>query len=259
MVDNKLKSILIDNTSGSTEILENIIDYLLDNLDKINYRFISSLKEDFKSFQVVEYFLKQTQEIIKRSEINVLQIFLTNYTKQINQELNLLFQNSIPHLKNKTKFVTISNSKTIENIFNSYSKIKPNIEVTILESRPKLEGRILANKLAENGLKINLITDAMASNAVENCESVVVGADKILKSGNVINKTGSRNLAILAKYFGKPFLVLADKNKFCNHNNFVKIKNTAKEIWDVGTSNIEINNYYFEIIERELITNIISN
>src|SRR5205823_834363 len=68
-------------------------------------------------------------------------------------------------------------------------------QVTVLEGRPRYEGRTMAQELSKRGLAVTLITDAEAAIFLPLCEAVVVGADSVLANGDVINKAGTALLA----------------------------------------------------------------
>lgn len=259
MLDKELENILNDSTSGSTDILKKLIQFFISYPEKLDSTIITYLINHFSTFQIIKYFLTELQKFILSKNESEIRNFLQTFLMNAESHLTKLFNNALPFLMQNQKFVTISNSKTLLFVFSEYYKIQPNLEVTILESRPVFEGRILAEKLSNCGITTNLITDSMASNSVENCNAVVIGADNIHSNGDVINKTGSRNLAILCKYFNKPFYVIADKTKFSKDSTFEKDSHNPSEIWASSPNKIKITNYYFEKIEAELISEIIFN
>ena len=50
-----------------------------------------------------------------------------------------------------------------------------------------------------------------------------------------------------------------DKSKFSNRKRFKQTSHPAKEIWNTKLANINIENFYFEEIEAELITEVITD
>jgi methylthioribose-1-phosphate isomerase len=56
-----------------------------------------------------------------------------------------------------------------------------------------------------------LITDNMAAHVMKTCviDAVIVGSDRIAANADVCNKIGTYGLAILARYHGIPFYVVA--------------------------------------------------
>ncbi|HSP87404.1 MAG TPA: hypothetical protein VLN45_04680, partial [Ignavibacteriaceae bacterium] len=93
---------------------------------------------------------------------------------------------------------------------------------------------------------------------VEKSDSVIIGADIVLSNGDVVNKIGSRSLAIACKYFNKPFYVITSSDKFSKKKNYLPEKNPAKEIWEFNHKLLSKQNYYFEVVEKKLITKVIS-
>src|SRR5689334_19415615 len=80
------------------------------------------------------------------------------------------------------------------------------------ETRPFLQGaRLTAWELQRDGIPVTLLTDGMAGWLMQRGEisCVVVGADRIARSGDVANKIGTYALAVLAKHHGIPFYVAA--------------------------------------------------
>jgi methylthioribose-1-phosphate isomerase len=87
-----------------------------------------------------------------------------------------------------------------------------NISVWVDETRPLLQGaRLTTWELDQLGIDYRLITDSMAGNfmAAGKVDRVVVGADRIAANGDVANKIGTYGLAVLARYHGVPFCVVA--------------------------------------------------
>jgi methylthioribose-1-phosphate isomerase len=80
------------------------------------------------------------------------------------------------------------------------------------ETRPLLQGsRITAYELRESGIPVTVICDNMAATVMKQgkVQAVIVGTDRVAANGDVANKIGTLNVAILAKHFGLPFLVAA--------------------------------------------------
>jgi methylthioribose-1-phosphate isomerase len=96
----------------------------------------------------------------------------------------------------------------IKKAFDSGKKI----HVYVDETRPLLQGgRLTTWELENYGIPYTLICDNMAANimAQGKINSIFVGADRIAANGDFANKTGTYNLAVLAKYHGVPFYCVA--------------------------------------------------
>jgi len=86
------------------------------------------------------------------------------------------------------------------------------IHVYADETRPFLQGaRLTAWELMADGIATTVICDNMAASLMRagKIQAVVVGADRIAANGDVANKIGTYNVAILAREHGIPFYVAA--------------------------------------------------
>lgn len=87
-----------------------------------------------------------------------------------------------------------------------------NVKVIACETRPLLQGaRLTAWELSKDGIPVQVITDSMVAQlfARKGVDMVVVGADRIARSGDVANKIGTYGVACLAHMHGVPFDVAA--------------------------------------------------
>lgn len=83
------------------------------------------------------------------------------------------------------------------------------------ETRPYLQGaRLTTWELQRAGVPVTLITDSMAGHLMARREvaAVIVGADRIARSGDVANKIGTYSLAVLAHAHSIPFFVAAPRS-----------------------------------------------
>ena len=84
--------------------------------------------------------------------------------------------------------------------------------VYIDETRPLLQGaRLTAWEMKQENIPATLIVDSTAAVLMKQrkIDSVIVGADRIAINGDVANKVGTYNIAVLAKHHGIPFYVAA--------------------------------------------------
>lgn len=85
-------------------------------------------------------------------------------------------------------------------------------QVYASETRPWLQGmRLTAWELAQDNIDVTLIVEAAASSlfAKRAIQWVIVGADRVCANGDVVNKIGTANLAILARHYGVSLMVVA--------------------------------------------------
>jgi methylthioribose-1-phosphate isomerase len=85
------------------------------------------------------------------------------------------------------------------------------------ETRPVLQGaRLTVWELQQQGIDVTLICDNTAASVMKNkkIDCVIVGADRIAANGDVANKIGTYNVAILAHHHKIPFYVAAPSSSF---------------------------------------------
>ena len=137
------------------------------------------------------------------------------------------------------------------------------------ETRPKLQGaRLTAFELHYDKIPVTVITDNMAGYLMSKgkISKVIVGADRILKSGHVINKIGTYSVAILAKYHDIPFYVAAPSSTFDLKTQLHEViieERDPREVIFVGDyrivpEGVPVLNPAFDITPPELVTAIIT-
>ncbi len=85
-----------------------------------------------------------------------------------------------------------------------------NIRVYADETRPLWQGaRLTCWELQQEGIEVTLICDNMAASLflAGKIDAVIVGADRVTANGDVANKIGTYNVAVLAEKHGVPFYV----------------------------------------------------
>ncbi len=102
------------------------------------------------------------------------------------------------------------------------------------ETRPWLQGlRLTAWELAQDQIPVSLIVEGAASSLFkkQKINWVIVGSDRICANGDVINKVGTANLAILARHYGVKVMVAAPTSTIDMNNSsgdLVDIENRAE-------------------------------
>ena len=85
------------------------------------------------------------------------------------------------------------------------------------ETRPWWQGsRLTAWELQKDGIPVTLNADSVAATLMKQGKVswVIVGADRITANGDVANKIGTYNLAVLARHHGVRFMVAAPTSTF---------------------------------------------
>ncbi|HSG89420.1 MAG TPA: translation initiation factor eIF-2B [Pseudomonadales bacterium] len=157
------------------------------------------------------------------------------------------------------KLMTHSISSTVTRIL---TRVPRNgMETIVTESRPGLEGWNLASALAQDGIRVTYITDAQAGLFVGDADMVLFGADAILADGAVVNKAGTRLIALAAREAGVPVYVCAESFK-CTRQTAAEVvieEKSGSELRPPPVPGIRARNLYFEVTPAELITDWLCN
>jgi translation initiation factor 2B subunit (eIF-2B alpha/beta/delta family) len=255
----KIISLFNDRTSGSTSLLIKLNMIMREEMGNKEYLFLllKESRKQFKEFSIIQNYLDEIEKEPNNHEaFSKIIDYYDDYDNNVNHKI---FENGKKYFLNISKILTFSNSLTIANFLTYLYSVNKKLEVIIAESRPKNEGRILAKKLFKKGIPVEFITDFSSAKYIHSAETVITGADKILSTGNIVNKTGSRALAILCRYYNKPFYVITTKSKQSKDAIYMPEEREPKEVWRYTDSKLKVRNYYFEEIERDLITRIITD
>jgi translation initiation factor 2B subunit (eIF-2B alpha/beta/delta family) len=115
-------------------------------------------------------------------------------------------------LDGAARVVTISSSRAVYEALRAAGLRSPAMEIVCLESRPGMEGRDQAERLAKAGCRVVLAVDAAAYLELGGSDAWIVGADSIGVSG-VVNKVGTATLAVCAARQRVKGYVVADTSK----------------------------------------------
>jgi len=144
-----------------------------------------------------------------------------------------------------------------------------NIKVIATETRPVQQGsRLTAFELKHDGIDVDLIADTAVGYVMANglVNKVVVGADRILRTGHVFNKIGTYQIATMAKQHNIPFYVAAPLSSFdlkSNPEDVIIEQRNPSEVTTIGDKKtapdgIGVINPAFDMTPPELITGIIT-
>lgn len=143
------------------------------------------------------------------------------------------------------------------------------VSVIVTETRPVMQGsRLTTFELHHDDIDVSLIPDTavgyMMSKKV--IKRVIVGADRVLRTGHVFNKIGTYQVAIMANIHEIPFYVAAPLSTFDFENtpeDVVIEERSIDEVIKIGRKRIvprgvRVFNPAFDMTPPELITGIIT-
>ena len=144
-----------------------------------------------------------------------------------------------------------------------------NIKVIATETRPVQQGsRLTAFELKHDGIDVTIIPDTAVGYTMANglVNKIVVGADRILRTGHVFKKIGTYQVAVNAKQHDIPFYVAAPLSTFDLESDPKDVtieQRDPSEVTRVGDKNtapdgVNVINPAFDMTPPELISGIIT-
>jgi methylthioribose-1-phosphate isomerase len=137
------------------------------------------------------------------------------------------------------------------------------ISFYVTETRPYLQGsRLSAWELMRAKFPVTIITDNMVAYLLSlgKVAKVIVGADHLTKNGDIANKIGTYQIAVVAKYFKIPFYVLCPPPSKLKSGREIKIEirpgNELKIYQGLYLAPKQVKAYYpaFDVTPAKLIT-----
>ena len=144
------------------------------------------------------------------------------------------------------------------------------ISVIATETRPLLQGsRLTAFELAYDKIPVRIIVDSAAAQMMSRgvVDKILVGADRILKTGHVANKIGTLPIALSAKFYGVPFYVAAPVSTIDMATDpsmvVIEERNQREVLYidgrRVAPRSVEALNPAFDVTPPELVTGIVTD
>ena len=174
-----------------------------------------------KMIRIVEIMNHNTAEEIKGALKKESQIILERDI-EINQKIG---QNGLQLIPDKATILTHCNAGALATggygtalgVIRAAHEAGKDIRVFVDETRPLLQGiRLTAFELIEEHIPVTVIVDSAAGYLLrkKTIDLVITGADRIASNGDIANKIGSYQLAVLAKENHIPFYVAAPLSTF---------------------------------------------
>lgn len=158
--------------------------------------------------------------------------------------------------------LTICNSHTVIEILKKASQKGKKFKVYACETRPRWQGHLTVSQLKDAGVDATLIVDSAANYTMghKGVTKVMVGADTVYVNGDVINKIGTSQVALVAKHHGIEVIVCTETIKFSPFSvsgSLVAIEERdTKEVWD--QKGVTIFNPAFDVTHKEYVSMIVT-
>lgn len=118
------------------------------------------------------------------------------------------------HIHAKEVILTHGYSQAVTAFLKEAAKFR-SFEVIVAESAPSYEGHRQAVELARLNIQTTVITDSAIFAMMPNVNKVIIGTHSVMPNGGILAHTGAHNIAIAAKHYHVPFVVLSGVHKLC--------------------------------------------
>jgi len=173
-------------------------------------------------------------------------------------------KNTAKLLKDKDVILTHCNVSGLMPLIAQFAKDEgKRISFYVTETRPYLQGsRLTAWELMRAKFPVTIITDNMVAYLLSlgKVTKIIVGADHLTLNGDIANKIGTYQIAVVAKYFKIPFYVLCPPPSKLKSGKDIKIEirpdDELKIYQGLYLAPKEVKAYYpaFDVTPNELIT-----
>ena len=249
-----LDEIVSDNRSGAAEILRRGAA-LYSQLDSASAReTIDSLSVELARAQPhMSPLIRLANEVLKSSP-DAAARFVENAARAASAAAT----HAASLIDEGARVLTHSRSSTVLEAFAQARRAGKSFSIVATESRPLFEGRTLAEALVKQHVPVTVIVDAAAALAIEEVDLVLAGADAITPV-SVINKVGTRMIALAAREKGIRAFSVCDTSKFiCEDCLAPEREHSNAELWPDAPPEVNITNHYFESTPLSLFTGIVT-
>ncbi|MCG3220004.1 MAG: S-methyl-5-thioribose-1-phosphate isomerase, partial [Candidatus Heimdallarchaeota archaeon] len=190
--------------------------------------------------------------------------FTQEYVNLLNESKQKVISYGAHRIKPGSTIMTHCHSSLSTGVILEASKQGKDIRVFCTETRPLYQGRITAKELVEAGIETTQVVDSAMRWVLNrhDVDIIITGADAITSQGTVINKIGTRLLALAAKEMDIPFYTAINLLKYDPETSIGKLSEiemrAGTEIWKNPPEGLNFLNPAFETVSSDLIDGIIT-
>ncbi len=265
----KIKNFEIQGSEISQYAIESFKDFCkthnsIKELEKAKEILFAAKKSDSVMRNCINFVMENLN--LKSSNENLNEVVVQSIAKFLEYKNNAekeLFK--IDFIPQDAKILTHCYSRTVIEMLKNARNNKKNFTVINTETRPNFTGRMTSKEISKYGIKNIHITDSAVAHFIRDVHFVLVGCDAIDEYG-LLNKIGTLNIAIIAKFYNKPVYVAVSSVKFYQAGKLKNIKEMRRkgEVWDkkkeedAQLDKVEIENIAYDFVDKDLINKVIS-
>ncbi|CAH1971678.1 unnamed protein product [Acanthoscelides obtectus] len=193
---------------------------------------------------------------------------LTEYKVELESSSDNIAAQALEHIHTNEIILTVGKSNTVEKFLKRAAKDRI-FNVIVVEGAPLYAGHTMAASLAKSNIQTTVIADSAVFAMMSRVNKVIIGTHTVLANGGLRAASGIHAVALAAKHYSVPVMVLSHMYKFCpiyvgshNHEAFNVCASPANVIpYAFGPilDKIEVNNPVYDYVPPELVTLFISH
>ncbi|MFW9864755.1 MAG: translation initiation factor eIF-2B [Candidatus Thorarchaeota archaeon] len=271
---------------GATNVAINAIQFLSNYANRLKsenvercfkdlYKAVDILVDTRPTEPAMKNGLKYIMNKLEQERVNCYSEFISDLIEKYKEEYHGMLQSAkkriaiigarrIPAVEKKFIVMTHCHSSLVTGILLEAKRENKNFKVVNTETQPRLQGRKTAKELINSGIEVIHVVDSAMRWAVRHFQVnlIIIGADSITSEGTIINKIGSRLLALVAHEEHIPFYVASPLLKYNPETNLGILETIEmrepKEVWENPPKGIEVLNPAFETVSRRYIDGLIT-
>lgn len=197
---------------------------------------------------------------------------LIDHLQEIETELETSMDNMCAqaeeHIHSSEVILTLGHSSSVEHFLRRAAKKRQLLTIIIAECAPACKGHNLASNLATGNVEIIVIPDSAVFAMMSRVNKVIIGTDSVLANGGLRADCGANIVALAAKHYSVPVIVLAPMYKLspvhlCSYEqdafNLVGCAESVIPYDSLASRSAKVYNPMFDYVPPELVTLFISN
>ncbi len=252
--------------SLATRLEVSSLDNLFEELEKARYILATARATEpalRNGLRYIVYNLHEKANSVQEAK-EIANSFTQEYVNLLKESKRKVISYGAHRIKPGSTIMTHCHSSLSTGVILEAHNQGKDIQVFCTETRPLYQGRITAKELVEAGITTTQVVDSAMRWVLNrhDVDIIITGADAITSQGTVINKIGTRLLALAAKEMDIPFYSAINLLKYDPETSIGKLSEiemrAGTEIWENPPEGLNFLNPAFETVSSDLIDGIIT-
>ncbi|KAJ3218678.1 Eukaryotic translation initiation factor 2B, subunit 4 delta, 67kDa [Dinochytrium kinnereticum] len=161
--------------------------------------------------EITKNSIDKADEDVKESLRNWIDDFIK---EKITVAASAIIQNCMKKIRDGDVILIYARSSVVEKLLLEAHRCGISFRVIVCDSRPKLEGRIMLERLVSAGIACTYILSNSLGVVIKDVTKLILGASSLLSNGAVMARAGTALVAMIASDANIPVIVLCELYKF---------------------------------------------